>query len=217
MGSQNTLPTGFESLNRELPHRGWPLSTLIEFSLSQTGIGEMRLLRPALAQLATERRIALVHPPCSPYFHCWSNWQLETHRLLWINAQTPGDSAWASEQILRHNACSALLYWAPDIRPETMRRLQLAAQKSDALFILLRPDAATHRASAAPLRLSLKPAPQGIEISILKRRGPHCSHSILIPLYSTRPYAHITQPSAPLDQPAPALSQPRRAFSSMGS
>lgn len=215
MGSQHTLPTGFDCLNRELPQRGWPLSTLIELTLSQTGIGEIRLLRPALAQLAVQRSIALVHPPCIPYFHCWSNWQLEAHRLLWVNAKTPIDAIWASEQILKHNACSALLLWASAIRPEALRRLQLAAQQSDALFVLLSPANAVRQASAAPLRLGLKPVLQGLEVSILKRRGPSCSHPILIPLHPARSYAQTSPPHAPLDQPAPAFFQPGPALSPM--
>ncbi|HEY9280042.1 MAG TPA: translesion DNA synthesis-associated protein ImuA [Eoetvoesiella sp.] len=213
MGRQNTVSTGFSPLDQELPNQGWPLSTLIELTLPQAGIGEIHLLRPALAKLAPERSIALVHPPYPPHFHCWVNWQLETHRLLWINPKTASDSLWASEQILKHNACSALLCWVPSIRPEALRRLQLAAQQSDALFVLLRPHSATRQTSAAPLRLSLRPVHQGLEVSIVKRRGPTCSHPVLIKLYPSRPYAKTHSSYVPLDQSVLALSQPRRNFS----
>ena len=214
MARQNTVSTGFDLLNEELPNQGWPLSTLIELTLSQAGIGEMRLLHPALAKLDCERSIALVHPPYTPYFHCWLNWQLGAHRLLWVNSQTPGDSLWASEQILKHNACAALLCWAAGVRPEALRRLHLVAQQSDALFVLLRPQIAAQQTSAAPLRLSLKPVLQGLEVAIIKRRGPSCSQPVVIPLYPARSGADMNTPSyASLDQSLPAVTQPGRTLS----
>jgi protein ImuA len=51
-------PTGFATLDQELPDAGWPKSTLIELLVQQAGIGELRLLRPAL-QVLTGRRAIL--------------------------------------------------------------------------------------------------------------------------------------------------------------
>src|SRR5690606_21468454 len=204
--------TGFAALDGELPGQGWPLGSLIELMPSQPGIGEIFLLQPALARLDTERSIALVHPPYIPYFHCWKNWRLENHRLLCINPQTPSDTLWATEQILKHNACAAVLCWASHVRLAALRRLHLIAQQTDALFILLRPQNAAQQASAAPLRLRLKPCPQGLETLIIKRRGPCSARPVLI----TFPSAHA-RPSAnprhvPLDQPVPAHTQSGRLF-----
>src|SRR3546814_15414822 len=92
------IPTGFADLDRELPGQGWPLGSLIELLPSQPGIGEIRLLQPALASLGSERSVALVRPPYEPYFHCWVDWRLQTRRLLWINPQTTGDSLWSAQQ-----------------------------------------------------------------------------------------------------------------------
>ncbi len=184
------------------------MRTLIELMPSRPGIGEMLLLRPALAGLEAQRSIALVHPPYQPYFHCWVNWQLGNRRLLWIDPQTPGDTLWAAEQVLRHNACAALLCWAGNARPASLRRLHLAAQQSDTLFVLLRPPSAAQQASAAPLRLSIRPISQGIEAFILKRRGPCSSQPVPIIFYSARP-APAAQPAyVSLDQSLPARALP---------
>jgi protein ImuA len=209
----HTVPTGFGQLDQELPGQGWPLSTLIELILGPAGIGEMNLLHPALAQLDPERSIALVHPPYTPYFHCWANWRLDAHRLLWINTQTLGDTLWAAEQTLKHNACAALLCWVPGVRSAALHRLHLIARQSDTLFILLRPQTAAQQPSTAPLRLSLRPISEGLEISIIKRRGPRCNSPVAIPLYPA--HAPITAPAthASLDQPLPAHAQPGRPFS----
>lgn len=56
-----TCSTGHALLDEELPNKGWPRSSLIELLLQQAGIGEMQLLKPALARLSKNQRIALVH------------------------------------------------------------------------------------------------------------------------------------------------------------
>lgn len=210
---QNTVSTGFDRLDQELPNQGWPLSALVELALSKPGIGEIHFLSPALARLSVERSIALVRPPCIPYFHCWINWRLDSHRLLWVNPATTNDGLWASEQILRTNACAALLCWAPDARPGAIRRLQLIARQSDTLVVLLRPQSTAGQTSAAPLRLSLKPALHGLEITITKRRGPCCNAPVFIPLYPARSQITTLSPYATLDQPVSAHPQPGRALS----
>ncbi|HUG57377.1 MAG TPA: translesion DNA synthesis-associated protein ImuA [Candidimonas sp.] len=209
---QSTLSTGYTQLDRELPNQGWPLGTLIELLPSQPGIGEIRLLQPALAKLDAQRSIALVHPPYPPHFHCWVNWQLDNHRLWWITPQTPGDTLWAAEQILKHNACAALLCWAGSTRPASLRRLHLAAQQSDTLLFLLRPPAAAQQASAAPLRVSLKPTAQGLDAVIIKRRGPCSSLPVPIVFYPARSPNLALVTHAPLDQPLPARTRPRPAL-----
>src|SRR5471030_1257360 len=60
-----TVDTGYAALSAELPGGGWPLGTLVELLVQQPGIGEIRLLRPALAALS-QRTIALVMPPHLP-------------------------------------------------------------------------------------------------------------------------------------------------------
>jgi len=214
---QAAAPTGFPILDQELPARGWPLGSLIEFMPSQPGIGEIHLLRPALARLDTGRSIALVDPPYEPCFHCWLNWGLQAHRPLWIQPKTSSDTLWAAEQILKHNACSALLCWVDRLRSASLRRLHLAAQQTDMLFILLRPPSAAQQASAAPLRLSLSAWGQGVQVSIIKRRGPLCSRPLPIVLYPERmPHTMVNAHETTLDQRLPAHALPGSVLSLVG-
>ncbi len=46
------VDTGHPVLSKQLPGGGWPTGTLVDLLLQQPGIGEMRLLRPALAEVA---------------------------------------------------------------------------------------------------------------------------------------------------------------------
>src|SRR5262249_9708741 len=62
------LPTGFPALNAELPGGGWPMAALTEILPEHEGIGEVRLLAPALAHLSTTGRwLAWIAPPYVPY------------------------------------------------------------------------------------------------------------------------------------------------------
>jgi protein ImuA len=45
-------PSGFGVLDAQLPGGGWPCRALTELLLAQPGVGEMRLLAPALARSA---------------------------------------------------------------------------------------------------------------------------------------------------------------------
>ena len=50
--AQRVTPSGFEALDAELPGGGWPHGALTELLLAQPGVGELRLLAPALAAAA---------------------------------------------------------------------------------------------------------------------------------------------------------------------
>ena len=50
--AQRTTASGFAALDAQLPGGGWPHGTLTELLLAQAGVGELRLLAPALAALA---------------------------------------------------------------------------------------------------------------------------------------------------------------------
>lgn len=212
MGSYQApvISTGHATLNSELPHGGWPGSALIELLLQQAGIGEMRLLRPALAAIARQHRVALVQPPHWPQAAAWIDWGMASEHLLWIRINRTADALWTAEQILRNGSCGALLFWQPHIRNESLRRLHLAAQSGNTVFWLMRPLCAAQIASPAPLRLGLLPANAGVEIQIVKRRGPQRDASFYLPLDDMPAALPISTSSrhACVDRfaPAPAVS-----------
>lgn len=220
-GRADIVASGHAALDTELPDGGWPKSALIELLPQQCGIGEMRLLRPALASIAQGRRIALVQPPHAPQIAAWAGWGLPAERLLWVKAERTADALWSVEQILRNGSCGALLFWQTHIRPEALRRLHLAAQAGDAVFWLLRPLAGAQDASPAPLRLTLRPARAGIGIQIVKRRGPVHEGSLFIPIglpAMAMPFTPSPERSshhAPVDRHAPAAIASRSTASAL--
>ncbi|WP_438397172.1 translesion DNA synthesis-associated protein ImuA [Caballeronia sp. DA-9] len=175
------VDTGYERLSAELPGGGWPLSALVELLTSGSGIGELRILRPALASLA-QRPIALIQPPQVPNMHAFAYLGIDPSRLLWISPKKTADSLWAAEQILRAGSFGAVLFWQQHIRGESLRRLSLAAQSNETLFVLLRPLASAQDSSPASLRLALRPAENGVEVEVVKRKGPIGNGSFVVPV-----------------------------------
>lgn len=177
-----TCSTGHRMLDAELPNAGWPRSALVEVLLQQAGIGEMQLLKPTLAELSASQRIALIQPPYLPHSMACRAWHLNDHNLLWLRPGSSADALWAAEQILKNGSCGAVVLWQSNVRAESLRRLNLAAQSTDTWLWLMRPLAAAMDASPSPLRISLRPAFGGVSVEIVKRKGPHCESPIFIPL-----------------------------------
>jgi len=192
------VDTGHPVLSKQLPGGGWPTGTLVDLLVQQPGIGEMRLLRPALVAAAS-RRIVLLQPPHPPQALALAALGLPPSQLLWLRSTRTNDALWAAEQVLRSGSCGALLFWANHVRGESLRRLHLAAQCGETLFFMMRPLAAAQDASPAPLRLSLRPAAGGLDVGFVKRRGPLRDAPLFLPLTPT-----LLQRHALVDRPAPA-------------
>jgi len=214
-GGARGVTTGFDALDAELPERGWPSGMLIELLLPHSGIGELRLLRPALADrpdTAKQGRIALLQTPHPVNAPGWMHLGVTPQRLLLLQAQQQRDAIWAAEQVLRAGCCQALLMWQPRLRGEALRRLQLAAQSSATLFFMLRPMSCAEEASPAPLRLALHPARDGLEIGFIKRRGPRRDKRLFIPL---SPSPNL-QRHVPVDRRSPAIAAARSLSPQLG-
>jgi protein ImuA len=210
------VPSGFAALDAELPGGGWPARALTELLLPHLGIGEVRLLAPALAAVQRDgRNVMLFDPPAALCGWTLAALGLDLRHLVVVQARQPlqgdrcqgkegpalarpvlpaSDVLWALEQALKSGHVGAVLAWLPArARPEAVRRLQLAAQAHDGPAFLLRDLQALARPSAAPLRLSLAPTgPDALALRIVKRRGPPLAQPLWLAL-------------------TPALSAPARA------
>jgi protein ImuA len=177
-----SIPSGFRSLDEQLPDGGWPSRCLTELLLSHVGVGEIRFLTSTLASLTQAgREIILLGPPHIPDPTGWEQLGIDMRRVLIVRTPRPADRLWALEQSLKSSAFGALVAWLPEektlARHDALRRLQLAAASANGLTFLMRPAAAQHQASPAPLRLTLSTGkPDGhrrtLSVRLLKRRGP---------------------------------------------
>ncbi len=174
------LPSGYPELDRHLPGGGWPPGALTEILTEQYGIGELRLLMPALARLSSEEEqqghgepgwIAWVAPPFQPYPPALQQCGIDLSRMLIVRPASAGEILWSAEQALSSGTCAAVLFWPEHLDDQASRRLQLAAEKGHSWAVAFRPLAARRQPSAAALRIELHGNGQGTRIHIVKSRG----------------------------------------------
>jgi cell division inhibitor SulA/protein ImuA len=179
-GRRAGLASGYPELDRHLPGGGWPRESLTEVLTEHYGIGELRLLMPALARLSTETSsqdftepgwIAWVAPPFQPYPPALQQCGIDLSRMLIVRPRDDSEILWSAEQALSSGTCAAVLLWPSILDDQASRRLQLAAEKGRSWAIAFRPLAARRQPSAAALRLELHPDGQATRVHILKSRG----------------------------------------------
>jgi protein ImuA len=174
----------FSKLDAELPGNGWPTSVVTELITREPGIGEIRLLIPALRQLTREKKtVIFLGAPHIPYAPALASFGIDLKYLLIVQAAQAADRLWAIEQTLKSASFGALLAWLPKAQQTHLRRMQLAANTAQGPVFLFRPLNAQFESSPAPLRLLLQAKPdQKVAVQILKRRGPVIAQPILLDL-----------------------------------
>ena len=190
--------TGFDALDLALPGGGWPHRGLTELLLARPGLGEMRLLAPALAARSQAdgggRCVMLFDPPALPCAWALAQLGLPVRQLLLVRGRPANrlqhhspnaDLLWALEQSLKSGQAGAVLAWLPPrLSANALRRLQLAAQGHDGPAFMLREPDARRRPSAAPLRLQLEAGASidTLVVQVIKRRGPPLAEPITLAL-----------------------------------
>lgn len=174
--------SGWAELDAVLPGGGWQAGTVVELMPAATGIGELRLLLPALARITSAgRHITLIAPPYIPFAPALSQHGLRLERVLVIQAQQAEDILWAAEQSLRCRSFGAVLAWPAAVRDREIRRLQLAAEAGGSTGFLYRSVDAAREASPAALRLKLRRADRSaLQIDVLKCRGGRSGMSVKV-------------------------------------
>ena len=196
-----SVPTGFAELDVLLPGAGWPAEALTEIYVERPGMGEMRLLMPALARLTRDERwLAFIAPPYVPYAPALAAQGVSLSRVMLVRAENVEMHLWAGEQALRSGSCGAALLWLDRTTERALRRLQLAAEGSNALVMLFRRPRAAPFTSAA-LRLHLSKSEGRTIVRILKRRGGGIPAPVALDLHRTAALRFTTPPQTALRQP----------------
>jgi protein ImuA len=233
--------SGFAVLDAQLPGGGWPHRVLTELLLPHPGLGEMRLLAPALAAIvkgdaggaAPGRDVMLFDPPASLCGWALAQLGVDASRLLVVYGRDgprgaaqrhllrplmPGaDLLWALEQALKSGHVGAVLAWLPTRLPaDALRRLQLAAQAHDGPAFVLRAIDARIKPSAAPLRLALQCGGiDALSVRVLKRRGPPLAQPLqlaLPPVLTLRLRERAQQRARARAVAVAAVAEPSGAF-----
>src|SRR5574337_1508598 len=91
------IGTGYPALDALLIDRGWPKAGLVELLSDRTGIGELRLLGPALAALTADeqRWIAWIDPPYIPYAPALAEIGSDGGKQRGVRWSSSNDAWWA--------------------------------------------------------------------------------------------------------------------------
>ncbi|AMX02081.1 translesion DNA synthesis-associated protein ImuA [Microbulbifer thermotolerans] len=171
---RNGIDSGYASLNALLSGHGWPRGATTELLIDRSGIGEISLLLPAVAEITRQGQIAiLVNPPFIPYAPALANAGIQLEKLLLLHPRGWKEALWAMEQALQSGCCGALVSWQGH-RPTSdkdLRRLQVAAREGDCLHFHFRPLSAAASPSPAGLRLQLGGDGEQLTVQLRKQLG----------------------------------------------
>jgi len=175
--------TGCARLDRLFPDGGVARGTLVEWLAEEVGSGAMWLALAA-AREACRRYGPLVlidgrgtfYPPAA----AWAGVDLE--QLIVVRPATARDETWALDQSLRCQGVGAVLCLTDRLSPRAARRLQLAAEASGGVGLLVRPASVRAEPCFCQVRLLVEPragtdargALRGgrrLEVELLKTRG----------------------------------------------
>ena len=179
--NRQSVPTGFESLDKELQLRGWPTHGAVEVLSDHDGSECMGLFLPTMQKLAGEKRwLAFINAPHTPYAPLLRAHNIPTEQVLMVHPKHRDETLWATEQAVRSTTCSTVFAWlgSTHFRYAEIRKLQLAAASTDTLLFLFRSSDALSDSTPVSLRLHIN---ANREVTVVKQRGGKCDVDIRLP------------------------------------
>lgn len=217
------LPTGFAALDEALGG-GWHVGALNEVLVAGPGSGALEAFLPALAHAhevrargdaPRPRLLAWIHPTQRPYPPALAQAGFDLARWLVVCPRDARDQLWALDLALRSGACDAVVAAVSAAHGDVaLRRLQLAAEATGTLALLVRPPrcAAAPSPAAVRLRATARGAPpearatrRRLEVEVVRCRGQVAPSLPLLLEWSRDP----------LDEPAPAALRARATAASL--
>jgi len=171
------VTSGWDALDRLLPERAFGRGTLVEWLTDGQGSGAVTLALSAAREACREGGSLVVidqqrlfYPPAAVGLG------IDLANLILVRPRED-DHAWALDQVLRSSAVAAVVCWPGRWDDHTFRRLQLAAEASGNLGLLVRELSVRGEPGWADLRLLVEPRPGGslsgrrLRVELLRSRG----------------------------------------------
>ena len=205
------LSSGAEVLDRLLPAGGLRRGSLVEWlggaadMLDARGSGATLLALAAAAQAQAEGGVvAIVDRQRQFYPPAAAAWGIDLSATLIVHPNNSRDELWAIDQIARASEITAVLAWPEKLDRLVLRRLQLAVETSGTLGLLVRPATAAREATAADVRLQVRPVPASasenrgatdglpgsasnwqLQVDLLRSRGGFARGSVVLEVNAT--------------------------------
>mgnify|MGYP002623296401 CR=1 FL=1 len=218
-GREGLVSSGHGRLDRVLPEPGFRRGTLVEWLAAGSADGTGTLALHAAREAARQGgAIVVVDPDGQFYPPAALRLGIELGQLIVVRPAGDEDRAWAMDQILRTRGVAAVWCQVDTEDDHTLRRWQLAAERSGALGLLVRPEAVRHDPSWAELRLLVESVarPRGtgrnrrVRVTLIRSRVGHAGRTVELELATPEPHFGI-----PANRPPDAapLSARRRGTS----
>jgi hypothetical protein len=184
-----TISSGWAPLDRLLPGGGLRRGSLVEWLSADMGSDLVTLALGGVRQASGEGgALVVVDRDRQLYPPALAAWGLDLSRLLLVHPASRRDEFWAWDQILRCPGVGVVWGRLEQIDSRGFRRLQLSAESSGCLGILLRPGAARNQPSWADIRLWVQPQPSAdnrrLRVELLHSRGAGRRGSVQLSLDS---------------------------------
>ncbi len=131
--------TGSTFLDSQLPGGGLARGSMIEWLSHGSGDGAFTLaLMAAKSAMEDKKYVVLIDPQQKFYPPAAKAFGLDLDRFIVLHPASKADAMWSFDQALRCPSVAAVIAWQDRLDETNARRLQLAAEQSDALGMLLR-------------------------------------------------------------------------------
>jgi protein ImuA len=152
------VSTGCPALDERLPYGGLRRGSLVEWLSDEPGSGAGVFALSAAREAQRDGGAVLVvdrsrtfYPPAA------AARRLDLASLVVVHPANERDEQWALDQALRCEHVAAVLAWPRRLDDRAFRRLQLAAEASGAMGLLVRPSSAEREPSWADVRMLVTP------------------------------------------------------------
>jgi len=175
--SHKPYVTGVEAFDARLPGGGLPGGSVVEIFVDPLcDAGAWRFAALLLTQLPSGRQGAVLNEPGQPALFAPAARAagLPLERLLLLNPRTRRLGLWAIEELLRSPEIGLVVAAFRRLAMPQVRRLQLAAEESGSLLILIRPAYERGRGAGAAVRLRVRSggrSRRGFSIETIRCRG----------------------------------------------
>lgn len=162
--------SGFAEFDEHI-QGGLPQQGVVEIESTQ-GIGELRLLLPFFQHPQNRSRaVAFIAPLGVINAELLVQSGIDLSRVILVQPPAAKDALWAAEQCLKSGVCCAAMLWHKQPSVTQVRRLQLAAEQGRCTQFLFTQRSSKQISLPVVLSLQLQPHPQGLSVTIKKRKG----------------------------------------------
>ena len=175
------VSSGSPVLDQLLPGQGFARGSLIEWLSESASGASLFALTAARAACENGGLLVVIDRDRTFYPPAAAAWRINLSQMLVVRPENDKDEYWALDQALRCSDIAAVLAWPRRLDHLTFRRLQLAAETSGSMGLLVRPHTARAERSWADIRfwvsvtnstLRRKALPAwGLQVKLLRCRG----------------------------------------------